>query len=141
LLLLRYEAVDLHYWLAGVQYIDCLKDDAAGFKQLQAALMSDKSSQSIASIIPQKKAAGKIGKTQIGNRSTMLQKVQGYWVEGVLYPAIGEQGVLFIGIATAGRVVLKHRDYGDYEFPKDSLKIKQVFEDLQCELLILGAPG
>ncbi len=73
------------------------------------------------------------------NRATMLQKVEDFWLKGVLDPAL-EAGTFEMGLSSAPGAVLRHKDYGDYELPANA-NILDVFNDLNRELLILGAPG
>jgi len=73
------------------------------------------------------------------NRATMLQKVEDFWLKGVLDPAL-EAGTFEMGLSAAPGAVLRHKDYGDYELPANA-NILNVFNDLNRELLILGAPG
>ncbi len=73
------------------------------------------------------------------NRATMLQNVEDFWLKGVLDPAL-EAGTLDIGLSAAPGAVLRHKDYGDYALPPNA-NILNVFNDLNRELLILGAPG
>lgn len=74
------------------------------------------------------------------NRERMLQKVSEFWVKGVLDHALQESGAFDLGLSAAPGAVLKHLDYGDYALPS-SANIGRVFDDLNRELLILGAPG
>ncbi len=73
------------------------------------------------------------------NRATMLQNVEDYWLKGVLDPAL-EAGTFEMGLSAAPGALLRHKDYGDYELPANA-NILDVFNDLNRELLILGAPG
>ncbi len=73
------------------------------------------------------------------NRAVMLQNVEDFWLKGVLNPAL-EAGTLDIGLSSAPGAVLRHKDYGDYELPPNA-NILDVFNDMNRELLILGAPG
>lgn len=73
------------------------------------------------------------------NRAVMLQKVEDFWLKGVLDPAL-EAGTFEMGLSSAPGAVLRHKDYGDYELPANA-NILDVFNDLNRELLILGAPG
>lgn len=74
------------------------------------------------------------------NRAHMLNKVEEFWVKGVLENSLTESGTFNLGLTTVSGVVLKHIDYGDYSIPRTA-KIVDVFEDMQRQLLILGAPG
>ena len=73
------------------------------------------------------------------NHATMLQNVEDFWLKGVLDPAL-EAGTFEMGLSSAPGAVLRHKDYGDYELPANA-NILDVFNDLNRELLILGAPG
>ncbi len=73
------------------------------------------------------------------NRAMMLQNVEDFWLKGVLDPAL-EAGTFEMGLSSAPGAVLRHKDYGDYELPANA-NILDVFNDLNRELLILGAPG
>lgn len=75
----------------------------------------------------------------LSNRQQMLAKVETFWIQGVLEKAL-EAGRLDIGLASAPGTVLRHKDYGDYHLPAE-MNILDVFNDLNRELLILGAPG
>lgn len=77
--------------------------------------------------------------TQQLNRQRMLDKVEEFWIRGVLDKAL-EAGRLELGLSAAPGMVLRHKDYGDYALPKEA-SILDVFNDLNRELLILGAPG
>ncbi|MBA3867743.1 MAG: TIR domain-containing protein [Anaerolineae bacterium] len=77
--------------------------------------------------------------TDAKNRATMLQNVEDFWLKGVLDPAL-EAGTLDIGLSSAPGAVLRHKDYGDYALSPNA-NILDVFNDLNRELLILGAPG
>lgn len=141
-LLLLHQEASLPYHLGGVQYIDTSKNPELGIQQLEQALKSgDISQQKIVATPKPEKVVKALNKTQLDNRSAMLDKVQTYWVEGVLHNALGESGSLAIGLNSSTDAVLKHRDYEDYQFPENSLDIHQLFKDMQSELLILGAPG
>jgi len=74
------------------------------------------------------------------NRVRMLDKVYDFWVVGVLENALQESGAFEVGLAAAPGAVLRHKDYGDYPLPPNA-KIIDIFNDLNRELLILGAPG
>ncbi|MBZ0279352.1 MAG: TIR domain-containing protein [Anaerolineae bacterium] len=74
------------------------------------------------------------------NRARMLDKVYDFWVVGVLENALQESGAFDVGLAAAPGAVLRHKDYGDYPLPPNA-KIIDIFNDLNRELLILGAPG
>lgn len=139
-LLLLHQEASLPYHLGGVQYIDTSKNPELGIQQLEQALKSgDISQQKI--VAKPEKVVKALNKTQLDNRTAMLQKVQLYWVEGVLHNALGESGSLAINMESSAGAVLKHREYEDYQFPENSLDIHQLFKDMQSELLILGAPG
>ncbi|MBN8620918.1 MAG: NACHT domain-containing protein, partial [Anaerolineae bacterium] len=75
----------------------------------------------------------------LSNRQQMLTKVETFWIQGVLEKAL-EAGRLDIGLASAPGTVLRHKDYGNYHLPAE-MNILDVFNDLNRELLILGAPG
>ncbi|MBL8163268.1 MAG: TIR domain-containing protein, partial [Anaerolineae bacterium] len=79
-------------------------------------------------------------RTQQTNRQRMLDKVEEFWVKGVLENALAESGAFDLGLAAVPGATLRHRDYGDYPLPS-SASIGDVFDDMQRELLILGAPG
>lgn len=74
------------------------------------------------------------------NRARMLDKVYDFWVVGVLENALQESGAFEVGLAAVPGAVLRHKDYGDYPLPPNA-KIIDIFNDLNRELLILGAPG
>ncbi|MEZ4671962.1 MAG: TIR domain-containing protein [Anaerolineae bacterium] len=77
--------------------------------------------------------------TTEANRRTMLDKVEEFWIGGVLDKAL-EAGQFELGLAAAPGAVLRHKDYPDYPLPPNA-SIFQIFEDLNRELLILGEPG
>ncbi len=72
-------------------------------------------------------------------RSTMLQKMHEFWIEGVLEPALhaGDTG---LGWRLQPEAVLRHEEYGDVTLPSDA-DVGEIYAGMQRELLILGAPG
>lgn len=85
-------------------------------------------------IVRRRAAAGMLDaldpQTQRINRQRMLSKVEALWLRGAPEAAP----------AALSHATLRHRDYGDYPLPA-SVSIASVFDDMQRELLILGAPG
>jgi hypothetical protein len=73
------------------------------------------------------------------NRAVLLRNVREYWLKGVLEPALAA-GQFGMTLSSAPGLVLRHNDYGDYPFPANP-NILELFNDLNRELLILGAPG
>jgi hypothetical protein len=76
---------------------------------------------------------------EAASRARMLDQVSDFWITGVLQPAL-ESGAFDLGLSAAPGAVLRHSDYGDYPLP-GSARISDIFDDMQRELLILGAPG
>lgn len=75
------------------------------------------------------------------NRLRMLQKVEDYWIKGVLENTVQHNTPLDLALAPARTdTVLRHVDYGDYVLP-NTTAIDQIFNEMNRELLILGAPG
>jgi hypothetical protein len=149
LLLLRYEAVDLPYWLASVQYIDCTRDEIQAMSQLQEALRHPDTSRYEAApdyiSRPQSKNTQLVyqplvDEKKADNRARMLESVYQSWILGALRPNL-QAGTIDIGLGLKADAVLRHADYEDYRLPDSSHAIAQVFEDMHGELLILGEPG
>jgi hypothetical protein len=149
LLLLRYEPVELPYWLSTVQYIDCFHDEHAALSRLAAELQEADSShyQPAPAYIqrPQSKKTFKEYQTsgnerKPDNRTGMLEKVYQAWILGALKPNL-QAGTLDIGLGLKADAVLRHADYGDYQLPDSNRNIAQIFEDMHGELLILGEAG
>jgi hypothetical protein len=137
---LKYRDCALPYHLAGTQYIDFTREEAEGLTHLHQALTT-LAKAGEPTIRPEAlPAIEKRAKTEASNRSRMLQKVQDFWVVGVLENALRESGAFDLRLEAAPGAVLTHLDYGDYQLPT-SAKIVDVFNDMNRELLILGAPG
>lgn len=149
LLLLRYEDVELPYWLAGVQYIDCTGDETAALEQLRQALITPDTSKYSAESSPEYiQRHGYTKATQIyqppedpqDNRAKMLYNVYQTWIQGALRPNL-PAGAFDLGLGLKPDAVLRHVDYDDYQLPETGRDIGQIFVDMKGELLILGAPG
>ena len=68
------------------------------------------------------------GETDATNRESMLKMGEKLWLKGETLPALKSSAMLV------------HKDYPDYPLPPNA-NILDVFNDLNRELLILGAPG
>lgn len=132
LLLILHEAdLTLRHSLNQIQRIDFTGGEENGFHQLRHALKTPSAAPVISRTEPPPRQPDP-------NRLRMLQKVQDYWVKGVLEHALHENRAFKLGLAAAPGAVLRHREYGDYTLPAD---VSQIFRDMNSELLILGAPG
>lgn len=157
LLLLRYQEIELPYWLSGIQYIDFSSNIDSAFEELQSALIESDTSHTLTNAAPefiarhratatdshyqasvQTDSAQKSREEQ--NRSNMLQNVYHAWIEGVLHPNL-ESGSLDIGVGLQADAVLRYADYSEYQLPASGRDIGQIFHDMNGELLILGKPG
>lgn len=81
------------------------------------------------------------------NRLKMLEKVNNWWVKGVLEKSLHGAALIELGIRYEPEavshpwgMVLMEPNYGEYILPA-GLNIIQVFDQLGEELLILGEPG
>ncbi|MBI5931917.1 MAG: TIR domain-containing protein [Chloroflexi bacterium] len=139
LLLVKYQDAQLPYHLAGLQYIDFTRDELRAFNQLEQALLipyeKPSPSQNAVPI-----AHAPLKKVAVTNRERMLEKVNYFWVKGVLENTLHESGAFDLGLEINPEAVLKHKHYGDYTLP-NSANIADIFQDMNRELLILGAPG
>ena len=135
---LIYRPTPLPYHLNGTQYIDLTVDEHSALERLRRVLVNP---ADFTQPPPPKVEAAALPKSKIAdsNRKAMLQIVHNYWIKGVLEPTL-HSGSLDIGLQIKPDAMLKHKDYGDYDLPEDA-DILRVFEDMQRELLILGAPG
>ncbi|MEO0595117.1 MAG: TIR domain-containing protein [Chloroflexota bacterium] len=153
LLLLRYDEVDLPYWLAGVQYIDCTADETDALNQLRVALSEPDTSaykdETVPSYIRRHTSPTDASfdysvtnesQRENDNRAKMLYNVYQSWIRGALHPNLPE-GAIDLGLSLKPDAVLRHTEYGDYELPDSGRKIGQIFTDANGELLILGEPG
>ncbi|MBZ0279276.1 MAG: TIR domain-containing protein [Anaerolineae bacterium] len=130
----------LPYHLQGTQYLDFTQPNTTAFDRLRQAITSPLGAQYIA---PNPASITKLQittSTSATNRARMLDKVHEFWVVGVLENALKESGTFELGLSAVPGAVLKHIDYGDYQLPSTA-GIGEVFNDLNRELLILGAPG
>ena len=149
LLLLRYEDVELPYWLAGVQYIDCAKDEMLAFDQLYAALNTSDTSSYIDDLTPdylKRHHPSHLDRIYHppdhpdDNRAKMLLNVYQTWIIGALYPNL-PTGVIELQLGLKPEAVLHHTDFGEYVLPESVQDIGQIFNDMKGELVILGDPG
>src|SRR5262249_46168997 len=81
------------------------------------------------------------------NRSRMLMRVRRTWVEGVLNDSLHGAALQALGLQERPdavpddwNVVVQEIDRPAHLLPPDT-SIIQVFDDADCEVLILGAPG
>jgi len=149
LLLLRYQSVDLPYWLRGVQYIDCTRNEAEAFKQLREVLTLPSTPDNYQNDSPEYLRRYHRSSTitsytpdtpKTDNRAKMLSNVYKAWIVGALRANLTKDSIdLELGLQP--EAVLTHTEYGDYTLPGSSHAIAQIFEDMHGELLILGEPG
>lgn len=123
-----------------IQRIDLRKNAPSGLQKLQSALATPTLTLPDEHTRPAPKSTAKSPPQPSTNRALMLDKVHEFWVIGVLENALKESGAFELGLSVAPNAVLKHIHYGDYQLPS-SAGIGEVFNDLNRELLILGAPG
>lgn len=139
LLLMLNPAEHIPHRYISISYIDFSHDQRAAFAQLEAALTSQSTPYRDAhTTVP---ATSRARPSRQSNRSRMLDKVNDFWIVGVLENAMHERKSLDLELEFAAPgTLLKHLDHSDYELPT-SANILGVFEDMNRELLILGQPG
>lgn len=133
------------------QRIDFRKDEQAGFVKLKELLDSpikilvdESNGTRIRHTLSQQTTRTRVTDR---NRERMRQKVRNFWVEGVLEKSLYAEARLELGMETKPEAVenpwdtvLHHIDYGDYKLPPET-KIKDLFDSMNGEMLILGEPG
>lgn len=152
-----------------LQRIDCRTNQVTGFTRLQTALASasklvpenimaspasfrsDDSNVLASGAAPEalvlSRVTEAISKQSKTNRERMLDKVNQYWVQGVLEQSLHGAALLALDLAqepdavtNPWDAVLQHSQYGDYRLPSGT-HVSDVFHDLNGQLLILGDPG
>ena len=81
------------------------------------------------------------------NRSRMLEKVQDFWIKGVLQHSLHSDALLQLGMAIQSDaierpwdMIVQQNDQQDQTLP-EGIRITDVFYEMRGELLILGDPG
>ena len=148
LLLLRLREAPVPHRYISLNYIECAQDEAAGFAQLGAALADPhRAHYRDETATPVPREIHRTSSNDGRNRTRMLEKVQGFWIKGVLEHSL--HGAALIALGMEGRdeavehpwdMVLRHPQYENTALPPET-HITDVFDDLGGELLILGAPG
>ncbi|MEO8611282.1 MAG: TIR domain-containing protein [Chloroflexota bacterium] len=149
LLLLRLRQAPVPHRYISLNYIECAHDEAAGFAQLGTALANpNRARYRDETAPPAPRETNRTYSSSDGrNRARMLEKVQGFWIKGVLEHSL--HGAALIALGMEGRdeavehpwdMVLRHPQYENTALPSET-RITDVFDDLGGELLILGAPG
>lgn len=87
------------------------------------------------------------GSVETGVRTTLLERIESYWIEGVLEKSLHGQAMLELGLQTEPHdvahpweMVLEIREREGCRLPQGT-RISQVFEKAGRSLLILGDPG
>lgn len=149
LILMRYEPVELPYWLAGVQHIDCTTNEETALEQLRQALSGPDPSKHEKPSPPKHIKRHTSYEAQLyippenspdDLRDQMLLNVYNTWIKGVLHPNLPD-GQIDVDLDLKPEAVLHHVDYPDYDLTDTQQDIGQIFTDMKGELLILGDPG
>jgi len=81
------------------------------------------------------------------NRARMLEKVQDFWIDGVLVNSLHSNTLMTLGMAYDNQaverpwdMVLQQSDKNDQSLP-EGIRITDVYYEMRGELLILGDPG
>jgi hypothetical protein len=150
LLLLRLREAPVPHRYISLNYIECARDEAAGFDQLGTALADPQRPRyrdETAPVTAPPRETPRVHSGDGRNRARMLEKVQGFWIKGVLEHSL--HGAALIALGMEGRadavehpwdMVLRHPQHENTALPPET-RITDVFDDLGGELLILGAPG
>lgn len=136
LLILREADLRTRFSLNQIQRFDFTRDHPTALAKLRAALEG----KPAAAIQRTTGSAPALSAPETSNRARMLQKVYEFWVKGVLENVLHENTAFDLGLSVAPGAVLQHRDYPPHAL-EGSATISRLFQDMNRELLILGAPG
>ncbi len=151
LLLIQLKPTDLKkfHWLGSIQWLnfaarydfDALRSKLNDWEMLAQRMYGDSSADAVSSSPARPKpTTPPKPSSKSGPRAAMLDKVEQFWIKGMLEAGLGDGQTFQLGLEEARGMLVKHVRYDEYTFP-DTTHILDVFEDMDRQLLILGAPG